>query len=286
MRNIIKLLVFTVIVICLCSCSANTVGNSSNNEISDGETIVDINLKKQTFVSYFNHDISYVEGVVCENLKSIVTEDGKTYTFKYPGEGYEYSTEEENEVLNVIHHMNGSLEMETPYETGEEIIVFYVTGKDGENYIKTRSPIKLSDVYTKRYPANAGENRFGDDITPKEYFCSFEDVISDTIEEIEDLKILTVEDAAFAVMEYNGQNREQFKEKETVDNQKYFHNEQEKIVYLPYIDLMVAPSESIGDIADVYNAEAYYFTVRSNSDFYYKVYLNGVVEQVNKNPLA
>lgn len=106
--------------------------------------------KIDEFLEYFNHDIDYKIGTVTDINKIILCDDGAQFEFKYPGETEMFDTEEENAVMGRIHHMVGSLEMDTPYDVGEKIIVFYVTGSDGNHYVKTRSPIKISDLYTER----------------------------------------------------------------------------------------------------------------------------------------
>ncbi len=289
MRKIFKIFsFFALYLFILCSCinslpnTSSVNSNSSNSDFNDENGINGINQSKiGEFLEYFNHDIDYKIGTVTDNYKIILCDDGTQFEFKYPGETEMFDTEEENAVMGRIHHMVGSLEMDTPYDVGEKIIVFYVTGSDGNHYVKTRSPIQISDLYTERYPSFEGNSRFN--MPPEQYFKSFYEVIENNLLSKDNLKILTLEDAVKAVIAENNENFDDFIIKNNVCGEKYFHNEKDKVVYFPKTELSVALSESKGDVADVYNIDRYFFTVMTSTDYYYTVYLNGTMEKHNKN---
>lgn len=268
MKKRIATLLLFILVFVLTSCKKNTSLNTESY------------LRIEEFVSYFNHNIDYKIGTVTEQYKTVICEDGTELTFEYPGAVYSYETAEENAALS-MHHMVGSLEMESPYDSGEKIIVFFLKGKDGVNYVKSRSPITISNVFKNRYPSFSGNNRFGE-MTPQEYFINFENVIRDTLKHETNLEILTVQDAAQAIINIENQNFSDFTVKETECYEKYYHNEKDRIVYFPKIELMVALSESKNAIADIYDIENYYFTVYTNLDYYYRVYIDGTIEKRNK----
>ncbi|MEG3028829.1 MAG: hypothetical protein RR827_00350 [Oscillospiraceae bacterium] len=230
------------------SCVSSNVEEDSDNKEE---------MRKDIFMSYFDHNINYIIGNYYYKNGHFVT-DKNDHNIKV-----EFLI---NDFLPV-----GSLSADGIFYDKEEILLFYTKGTDGKNYVKTRIP--TADV--------AGDSL--------EYIKNFKDIIKESLNNSKNLTVLTIEEAMstfFAQTEYNSDD---YQLSVNVNGDIYYQSKKDKISFYPYVAFEMNPKfkEMIDENGiDIEDATTYYFTIDNNATAfgtsigYYKIYLNGKLEFV------
>lgn len=264
-----KLKMLIAVFLCVFIFTACTQDDSSRPQVGD---VVQQNLtlaeRKDIFASYFNHNIPFVTGTLQAD-GSLLLADGTTFRYS--------RCREEN--LGLTHPMTGSLDYSMPAETGEEVIVFYVTGDDNVNYAKTVSPVGLSQKYD-RTPSAKGATRFDGYDKAEDFYRRQSAVIRENLDSAENLHVLTLDEAMDAFWVASGLDRTDFLLKTGTHGDAFYKHKSEDHVIMVTVNLQCSQTADTEGRRNIGNVSEYEFIVLQSKGYNYMINVDGTTRPV------
>lgn len=212
--------------------------------------------RKDIFASYFNHSISCVSGEYTDE-NTIKKADGSIFV---------YQTVCREDFSLYCYPMTGSLGHCTKPGKGDEIIVFYVKGDDGINYAKTTGFVNTADEFKKS----------------KEHYQNIQTVIRENLDRIDNLQILTLDEAMAVFWKESKLDKRQFLLKTGSHGDVHYQHKTDGHTVMATVNMICTQPDGEEEVSVVDSPQLYSFIVMQNQNGenlpFYIINIDGTVK--------